>query len=84
MGGENGVVGLDNSGRDTGGWVDGELELALLGVVSSKTFEQESSETGSSTTTERVEDQETLEGRAVVCNGMSKYSIVWLGKRTNR
>ena len=67
VGGENGVIRLDDGGRDTGGWVDGELELALLGVVSSKTFEKEDTETGSSTTTERVEDQETLEGRAVVC-----------------
>jgi hypothetical protein len=56
VGGENSVVGLDNGSRDTGGRVDGEFELALLGVVSSKTFEQESTETGSSTTAERMED----------------------------
>lgn len=67
VGGENGVVGLDDGSRDTGRWVDGELELALLGVVSSKTFEKKGTETGSSTTAERVEDQETLEGGAVVC-----------------
>lgn len=71
--GENGVVGLDNGSRDTGRRVDGELELAFLGVVSSKTFEKKSTETGSSTTAERVEDQETLKGGAVVYDIMSNY-----------
>jgi hypothetical protein len=74
VGGENCVVGLDYGSRDTGGRVDGELELALLGVVSSKTFEKKSTEAGSSTTAERVEDQETLEGGAVVYYIMSNYS----------
>jgi hypothetical protein len=86
VGGENGVVRLDNGGRDPGGWVDGELELALLGVVSSKTFEQKSTEAGSSTTTEGVEDQETLKGRAVVCHTISNcflqfYSEKWVTNR---
>ena len=73
MGGEHGVVGLDDGSRDTGRWVDGELELALLGVVSSKAFEKKSTETGSSPTAERVEDQETLKGGAVVYYKMSNY-----------
>lgn len=83
VGGENGVIGFDDSSRDTRGWVDGELELALLGVVSSKALEEKSTETGSSTTTERVEDQETLKGGAVVCNLMSNNTPTTLGGVTN-
>lgn len=63
---ENGVVWLDNGGRDTRGRVDGKLQLGLLPVVGRKTLQQESTKTGTGTTTERVEDQETLERRAVV------------------
>jgi hypothetical protein len=63
---ENGVVRLDNGGRDTRGRVDGELKLALLGVLVGQTLEKESTETGAGTATKRVEDQEALEGLAVV------------------
>jgi hypothetical protein len=40
VGGKDGIVWLDDCGRHTGRWVDGELELALLCVVSSKALEQ--------------------------------------------
>ena len=66
VGRENGVVWLDNSSADTWGWVDSELELALLAVVLGDTLLKESTETRTSSTTKRVEDQETLEGGAVV------------------
>ncbi|KAI7091893.1 Tubulin alpha [Hortaea werneckii] len=45
----------------------GELQLALLAVVHRQTLHQQSTETRASTATERVEDEETLETRAVVC-----------------
>jgi hypothetical protein len=66
VGGENGVVRLDDGGGDARSRVDGELELGLLAELCGKTLEQESSETRTRTTTERVEDQETLERVAVV------------------
>jgi len=64
--GENGVVWFDNGGGVLRGWVDTELKLALLAVVNRETLHEESTETGTGTTTERVEDQETLKTRAVV------------------
>lgn len=39
-------------------WVDGELELALLAVVSRESLEEESTEPGAGTTAEGVEDEE--------------------------
>lgn len=66
VGGEDGVVRLDDGSGDTGSRVDGELELALLAVLGRETLEKESTETGTSTTTKGVEDQETLQGVAVV------------------
>ena len=66
VGGEDGVVGLDNGGGDLRGGVDAELELALLAVVDGETLHEEGTETGTGTTTEGVEDEEALETRAVV------------------
>jgi hypothetical protein len=63
---ENGVVRLDNGGRDTRSRVDGELKLGLLAVLGCETLEEESTETGTSTATKGVEDQEALQGVAVV------------------
>lgn len=57
---QHSVVGFNNSGRDTGSWVDGELQLALLAILSSQALQEQSTETRTGTTTERVEDQETL------------------------
>jgi len=64
---QNSVVGLNNRGRHARSRVDGEFELALLAVVGREALEEERTEAGTGTTTERVEDEETLEGRAVVC-----------------
>lgn len=66
VGGEDGVVGLDDGGGDLRSRVDAELELALLAVVDGQTLHEESTETRAGTTTEGVEDEETLETRAVV------------------
>jgi len=66
VGGEDGVVWLDNRGGDLWSWVDTEFKLALLSVVDRETLHEECTETRTSTTAERVEDQETLKTRAVV------------------
>lgn len=66
--GENGVVWLNDGGGILRSRVDTELELGLLAVINRKTLHQESTETGTSTTTEGVENEETLETRAVVGN----------------
>ena len=38
VGGEDGVVGLNDGGGDLWGWVDGKLELGLLAVVDRETL----------------------------------------------
>jgi len=64
--GEDGVVGFNNGSGDLGRGVDGETELGLLSVVNRETFEEEGTETGTSTTTDGVEDEEALETGTVV------------------
>lgn len=71
VGRQDGIVGLNDGGRHAGGRVDGELQLALLAVLGGQALEQEGTETGASTTTKGVEDQETLETAAVVCTSVS-------------
>jgi hypothetical protein len=66
VGREDGVIWLDDGGRDARSGIDGKLELALLAIVGRETLEEERTKTRSCTATERVEDEETLEGRAVV------------------
>merc|ERR550534_3268431 len=61
MGGQDGVVWLNNSGGDLWCWVDSELQLGFLSVIDGETFHKEGGESGSGTTTEGVEDKETLE-----------------------
>jgi hypothetical protein len=64
---QNSVVGLNDGSGNARSRVYGEFELALLTVVCRESLEEERTETGTGTTTERVEDEETLEGGAVVC-----------------
>lgn len=68
MGRQHSVVGLNNGGGDTRSRVDGELQLALLAVISRQALQEQSTKTRTSTTTKRVEDQEALKAAAVVCN----------------
>ncbi len=64
--GEHGVVWLDNSGGDLWGWVDGESKLGLLTVINGKSLEEKGSESGTGSSTDGVEDEETLETGALV------------------
>jgi hypothetical protein len=66
MSGEDGVVWLNNSGGDLWGWVDGESELGFLTVIDGKSLEEERSETGTGSSTDGVENEETLETSALI------------------
>lgn len=66
VGGEHSVVGLDDRGGNARRRVNSELELALLAVIGRKALEEQGTKTGASATTEGVENQEALEGGAVV------------------
>jgi len=61
---EGGVVGFDNGIGDLGGWHDGEGAHHSVGVFFSDLGDEESSHTGTGTTTEGVGDLETLEAIA--------------------
>lgn len=76
VGGEDCVVGLDNGSGDQGSWVDGELKLGLLAVVGAQALEQQGAETGTSSTTEGVENEEALKTRAIVLRG-SRWLVSW-------
>ena len=66
VGGQDSVVRLDDRVAEPGGGINAELEFRLLSVISGKALEQESTETGTGSTTERVENEETLETGAVI------------------
>jgi hypothetical protein len=66
VGGEDGVVRFNNGGGDLGRGVDGESELGFLTVIDGESLEEERSETGSGTSTDGVEDEETLETSALI------------------
>jgi len=66
MGGEDRVVRLDNGSGDLRRWVDGETELGLLTIINGKSLEEKGSETGTSSSTDSVENEETLETSALI------------------
>jgi hypothetical protein len=66
MSGQNGVVWLNNGGGDLWGWIDGETELGFLTIIDGKSLEKEGSETGTGSSTDGVEDKETLETCALI------------------
>jgi hypothetical protein len=68
VGGKDRVVWLNNGGGGLRGWVNAELQLGLLAVVDRQALHKEGTETRSGSTTEGVENQETLETRAVIGN----------------
>jgi hypothetical protein len=68
VGGQDGVVWLNNRGCGLRSRVNAELQLDLLAKVDRETLHEKSTESGTSSTSERVEDEETLETRAVISN----------------
>jgi len=63
---EHRVVRLNDSGGDLGRRIDGETKLGLLSVVNREALKEERAETGTSTTSDGVEDKEALETSAVI------------------
>jgi len=76
VGGKNGVVRLNHGGRHTGSRVYSELELGLLAVLSGKTLKKQSTEARTRATAKGVEDQEALEGVAVVSNAANTINDI--------
>ncbi len=66
MGGQDGVVWLNNSDGDLRGWVDRELKLGLFSVINGEPLHKKGGESGSGTSTEGVEDEESLETSALI------------------
>lgn len=66
VGRQDSVVGLHHGGRHARRRVDGELELGLLAVLGRELLEESRAEAGAGTTAEGVEDEEALQGGAVV------------------
>merc|ERR1711968_187093 len=66
VGGEHGVVGLDDGSRDLGGRVGTEAKLGLLAVVDREALEEEGAEARPGTATDGVEAHEALEASALV------------------
>jgi len=67
MGGQDGVVWLNNRGGDLRRWVDAEIELGLLSIIDRESFQEKRSESRSSSSSNRVEDQESLKASARIC-----------------
>mmetsp|Transcript_19726 Transcript_19726/g.55730 ORF Transcript_19726/g.55730 Transcript_19726/m.55730 type:complete len:511 (-) Transcript_19726:7-1539(-) len=64
--GQHAVVRLDHGGGDLRGRRDGEGELGLAAVVHAEALQEEGAETGSSSSSGGVVDEEALEAGAVV------------------
>lgn len=66
VGSQHRVVGFNNGIGQSRSRINAELQLRLLAVVGGKALENESTKTGTSSTTKRVEDKEALQARTVV------------------
>ena len=66
VGGQDGVVGLNNSGGDLRSRIDGKLQLGLLPVVHGKSLHEKGRESRSSSTSKGVEEQKSLKTSTLV------------------
>lgn len=66
VGGKDGIVWLDNGGGNLWCGVHGEFQLGFLAIVNAQTLQQKSTKSRTGTTTERVENQKSLQTRAVI------------------
>ena len=66
MGSQNGIVWLDNGSGDLRGRVNSKFKFSFLSIINRESFHQKRGKTGTSSTAERVENQETLESGTIV------------------
>merc|ERR1719336_551949 len=66
VGGQDRVVGLDHGGGHLGSGVDGELEFRFLSIINRKTLHEKRGESRSSSTTEGVEEKESLKSSTLI------------------
>jgi len=66
VGRQDAVVRLDDGRGDLRRRVDSKLQLGLLAIVNAQTLHEKRGEARASAATERVEDQEALEARALI------------------
>jgi hypothetical protein len=64
--GQHGVIWLNNGGGDLWGWIDGETKLGFLTIIDGESLEEERSKSRSGTSSNGVEDEETLETSALI------------------
>lgn len=67
VGGQDGIVGLDDGRVDARRRIDGELQLGLLAILGSQALQKKGAEAGAGPTSKGMEDQEALKRLAVVC-----------------
>lgn len=68
VGGEQRVIWLHHGGGDLGRWIDGKVQLALLAVIGGQALHQQGCESRTSTTAQRVEDEESLQAVTLLCD----------------
>ena len=66
VGRQNGVVRLNDRAGQLRGGIHTKLQFRLLAIVGGKAFHQQSAKARTSSASEGVEDEETLESRAVI------------------
>ena len=63
---KDGVVWFNNGSGDLWGWVDGETKLGFLTVINGESLKKKGSESGTSSSSNSVEDKETLKSCALI------------------
>jgi len=66
VGRKNGVVRFNNSGGDLRGRIDGESDFGFFTIIDGESFQKERSESRSGSSSNRVEDTESLESGTLV------------------
>merc|ERR1719438_171539 len=66
VGSQDSIVGFNHSSSNLGSRVNREFKLGLLAIINRETFHQERGESRSSATTKGVEEEESLESRALI------------------
>jgi len=64
--GQDGIVGFNDSSGNLRSWVNSKLELGFLSIVNREPLHQKRSETRTSTTTKRVEEEKSLKTSTLI------------------